>query len=391
MGLHPQTLLVRQQAERSTHREHSVPLYMTSSFTFETAEQMRQVFAEEEEGWIYSRYDNPNNQELIDKICLLEHAASGLATASGMAAVFASTAGLLKQGDHIIASRSVFGSTHQLLTKILPSFGISGTYVDGTDPMQWNSAVQPNTKMLLLETPSNPGLQIIDIQQCAAFAKQHGLILNIDNCFATPAITRPIDLGAHIVTHSATKYIDGQGRTLGGLIVGDAALIEQMRYFVRHTGPALSPFNAWVLSKSLDTLFIRVKQHAANALFVAKALEDHDDIELLKYPHLPSHPQYETAIRQMDYGGGILTIELKGGSEKAVKFMNNLQLFSISANLGDARSIVTHPATSTHARLTPEERHSVGISDSLIRLSIGLEHSGDIVNDILMALRLSRY
>lgn len=389
MAHHPQTNLIRIQSEKSGFREHSVPIYMSSSFTFDSGEQMAAVFAGEEEGKVYSRYDNPNSQELIKKMCALEGAESGVALASGMAAVFASVAGLLKSGDHLIACRSVFGSTHQLLIKILPKMGITCTYVDGHDPEAWTSSVKTNTKMLLLESPSNPGLSIIDLRKTAAFCKENGLIMNVDNCFATPIIQQPILLGADIVTHSATKYIDGQGRSLGGLILGRNDLIEEIDFFCKHTGPSMSPFNAWLLSKSLETMYLRVNQHCENAFTIAKKLQDHPDILQLKYPFLKSHPQFEIATRQMTLGGGIFTISLKGGPQRAIRFINSLQLCSITANLGDSRSIVTHPASSTHSKLTEEERQDVQITPELIRFSVGLEYADDILEDILQAINKS--
>lgn len=389
MAYHPQTELIRIQSEKSSFREHSVPIYMSSSFTFESGEQMAAVFAEEEAGKVYSRYDNPNSEELVQKMCALEGAEAGVALASGMAAVFASVAGLLQSGDHLIACRSVFGSTHQLLVKILPKMGVTCTYVDGHDPENWAPSIKSNTKMLLLESPSNPGLSIIDLRKAGAFCKENGLIMNVDNCFATPIIQQPILSGADIVTHSATKYIDGQGRSLGGLILGRSDLIEEIHFFCKHTGPSMSPFNAWLLSKSLETLHLRVHQHGDNALSIAQSLQDHPEIKKLKYPFLKSHPQYDIAQQQMTKGGGIITMELLGGRERALRFINKLQLCSITANLGDSRSIVTHPASSTHARLTEEERQAVDITPELIRISVGLEYADDILNDILQALRFS--
>lgn len=389
MAYHPQTNLIRIQAEKSSFREHSVPIYMSSSFTFESAEQMAAVFAEEEAGKVYSRYDNPNTEELVQKMCALEGSEAGVALASGMAAVFASVVGLLQSGDHLIACRSVFGSTHQLLVKILPKMGITCTYVDGHEPEGWAPSLKPNTKMLLLESPSNPGLSIIDLSKAAAFCKENGLIMNVDNCFATPIIQQPILLGADIVTHSATKYIDGQGRSLGGLILGRSDLMEAIHFFCKHTGPTMSAFNAWLLSKSLETLHLRVNQHAGNALSIAQSLQDHPEIKQLKYPFLKSHPQHNIARQQMTKGGGIITMELLGGPERAIRFINKLQLCSITANLGDSRSIVTHPASSTHARLTEKERQAVDITPELIRISVGLEYADDILNDILQAIKLS--
>jgi O-succinylhomoserine sulfhydrylase len=381
-----QTQAIRIQNKRTAHNEHSVPLYLTSSYVFEDAEDMRAQFAEEKEGEIYSRYANPNVQEFIDKMAALENAENGWATASGMAAVFTFFGALLQAGDHIVSARSVFGSTHRLFTEILPKWGISCTYVDFDDYQGFENAIQSNTRILYLETPSNPGLDIIDLERIAAITKKHDLIFAVDNCFATPLLQRPLDFGADVSIHSATKYIDGQGRTLGGVILGSHELIAKIRAFARHTGPALSPFNAWTLSKSLETLDVRMERHCKNALEIAKRLEEHPAVEWVKYPFLPSHPQFEIAKKQMSAGGGIVSFELKGGLEAGRQFLDALNLFSLTANLGDTRSIATHPASTTHSKLTPEQREEVGISDGLVRLSIGLEHIDDIWGDIEVAL-----
>jgi O-succinylhomoserine sulfhydrylase len=382
-----QTQAIRIQNKRTAHNEHSVPLYLTSSYVFEDAEDMRAQFAEEKEGEIYSRYANPNVQEFIDKMAALENAENGWATASGMAAVFTFFGALLQSGDHIVSARSVFGSTHRLFTEILPKWGITTTYVDFDDYSGFENAIQPNTRILYLETPSNPGLDIIDLERIAAITKKHDLIFAVDNCFATPLLQRPLDFGADVSIHSATKYIDGQGRTLGGIILGSNELIDKIRAFARHTGPALSPFNAWTLSKSLETLDVRMERHCKNALEIAKRLEEHSAVAWVKYPFLPSHPQFEIAKKQMSAGGGIVSFELKGGLEAGRKFLDALNLFSLTANLGDTRSIATHPASTTHSKLTPEQRSEVGISDGLVRLSIGLEHVDDIWEDISTALK----
>jgi O-succinylhomoserine sulfhydrylase len=347
---------------------------------------MAGMFAGDIEGDVYSRYANPNTEEFIQKMCLLESAETGFATASGMAAVWSSLAGILQAGDHVIASRALFGSTHQILTQILPKFGIESSYVDGIDPNAWHAAVQKNSKMLLLETPSNPALQILDIRMAADFCKQHKLILNVDNCFSTPILQNPIELGADLVTHSATKYIDGQGRVLGGVILGRADLLEQITFFCRHSGPAMSPFNAWLLSKSLETLSIRMERHCQNALALAEQLEQLPQIDEVTYPYLPSHPQHELALSQMKLGGGIVAFKLKGGLEKGQAFLDALEMCSLSANLGDSRTIATHPASTTHSKLSIEQRLAVGISDGLIRISVGLEHIDDITNDIVRAI-----
>src|SRR6185295_201258 len=286
-----ETNAVRAQHERSQNREHSVPLYLTSSFAFESAEQARALFADEIPGNIYTRFSNPNNTEFINKLCLLEGTEDGIATASGMAAMYTSMAGLLKSGDHVLASRSVFGSTHQIFSILFPRFGIASTYVDIDKPDSWEKNIQPNTKMIFVETPSNPSLDIIDLEWLGKLADKHKLILNVDNCFATPYLQRPAQYGAHLVTHSATKFIDGQGRVIGGAVLGKKDLIKEVRFFARHTGPSMSPFNAWVLSKSLETLAVRMERHCANALALATYLEKHAEISKVKYPFLPSHPQ----------------------------------------------------------------------------------------------------
>ena len=381
-----ETLAIRLQAERTQFKEHSVPLYLTSSYKFDDAEDMRALFANEKEGNVYSRYANPNTTELIEKMAALEGSETGWATASGMAAIFTTFAAFLKSGDHVLSSRSVFGSTHQLLNNVFAKWGISYTYADLDKLDQWENGIQPNTKIIFVETPSNPGIDIIDLEWLAALAKKHGILLVVDNCFATPYLQQPIKLGADISIHSATKFIDGQGRTLGGVILGSEKLIKEIEGFARHSGPAMSPFNAWLLSKSLETLAVRMDRHCENALKVAEFLESHSRIKRVMYPFLASHPQYEIAKKQMKQGGGIVTLVIEGGVEAASSFMNKLKMFSISANLGDTRSIATHPATSTHSKLTEEERLEVGIEQGTIRLSIGLEHINDILGDIKQAL-----
>lgn len=381
-----ETQAIRIQSERTQFNEHSVPLYLTSSYSFDDAEDMRAQFAEEKEGHIYSRYANPNVDEFIEKICAFEKAETGWATASGMAAVFTLFGALLSAGDHIVSCRSVFGSTHRLLTDIFPKWNISSTYVDFDNYEGFESAIQENTKILYIETPSNPGLDIIDLEKLAAICKKKNVLFVVDNCFATPILQQPLTFGADVSIHSATKYIDGQGRTLGGIIVGSQEIIDKVQAFARHTGPALSPFNAWVLSKSLETLPLRIERHSQNALEIATRLQSIDSIEWVKYPLLPSHPQFEIAKKQMKMGGGIVTFELKGGLNAGRQFLDNLKMFSLTANLGDTRSIATHPASTTHSKLTPEQRAEVGISDGLIRLSIGLENIEDIWEDILHAL-----
>ena len=381
-----ETLAIRLQAERSQYKEHSVPLYLTSSYKFDDAEEMRALFANEKEGNVYSRYANPNTDELIEKMSVLEGAETGWATASGMAAIFTTFAAFLKSGDHVLSSRSVFGSTHQLLNNVFSKWGITYTYADLDKLDQWENGIQPNTKMIFVETPSNPGIDIIDLEWLGQLAKKHGVLLVIDNCFATPYLQQPIKLGADISIHSATKFIDGQGRTLGGIILGSAVLIKEIEGFARHSGPAMSPFNAWVLSKSLETLAVRMDRHCENALKVAEFLESHPKVQRVMYPFLPSHPQYAIAKKQMKQGGGIVTLVIDGGVAAASTFMDKLKMFSISANLGDTRSIATHPATSTHSKLTEEQRLEVGIEQGTVRLSIGLEHIDDILGDIRQAL-----
>lgn len=381
-----ETKLVRTQLERTKFQEHSVPLYFTSSFVFENSDQMAALFNDEEEGYIYSRYSNPNVDEFVQKMADLEGSETGWATASGMAAIFTTFAALLKQGDHILSSRSVFGSTHRLFTEIFPKWGIETSYVPFDDISVWEKSITKNTKILYLETPTNPGLDIIDLKAAGDLAKKHNLLLVVDNCFATPINQRPIDFGAHLSIHSATKYIDGQGRGMGGIILGSKELIDKIQAFARHSGPALSPFNAWNFSKSLETLSLRMEKHNSNALEIAKKLEAHSKTENVKYPFLPSHPHYEIAKKQMTGGGGLVSFEMKGGLKAGKKFLDNLQLLSLTANLGDTRSIAIHPASTTHSKLTEEDRLKVGITPGLIRISVGLEHVDDIWDDIEQAL-----
>lgn len=382
--------LIRTQAPRSSQKEHSVPLYLTSSFVFDDAEHGRAMFADEVEGNIYSRYSNPNTTEFIEKIRDFEGAEDGLAFSSGMAAVFASIAGLLRSGDHIVAFRSIFGSTHQLFTQLLPRWGITTSYVDASKPEDFENALRPETKMVFLETPSNPGLELVDLEWLGKLKVKHNFILNVDNCFATPYLQKPIEFGADLVSHSATKYMDGQGRVLGGVLVGRKDLIKELMFFIRHTGPAMSAFNAWTFSKSLETLPVRMDRHCSNALKVAEILEQHEEVELVRYPFLPSHPQYELAKRQMKQGGGIVTFIVKGGIERARKFMDALEMISLSSNLGDTRTIATHPVSTTHSKLTDDERAQIGIFPGSIRISVGLEDINDIAEDLTRALNNSK-
>jgi O-succinylhomoserine sulfhydrylase len=387
---HPETKAVRLQTERTGEKEHSTPLFLTSSFVYDNAEDMAAAFSDDSlDVNIYSRFSNPTVDEFIHKIAALEGTEAGVATGTGMAAVFSTFMTFLSKGDHIISASAVFGSTHTILTKYLPKWGIEFSYFDMSKPETIESLVRPDTKLLYLETPSNPGLDIVDMELVAAVCKKHNILFVVDNCFATPAVQQPVKFGADLVLHSATKFIDGQGRVLGGVVVGKKELVKQLYLFIRNTGPSLSPFNAWVLSKSLETLFVRMDRHAATALTLAKTLEAHPKLSAVKYPFLESHPQYAIAKKQMKNGGGILTFELKGGIDSGRKFLNALQMLSMTNNLGDSRSIASHPASTTHSKLTEEERQSVGITPGLIRLSVGLEHPDDILADILQALEKS--
>lgn len=388
--LHPETLAIRTQTARGTEREHSTPLFLTSSFVFDDAEQARALFAEEVPGNVYSRYANPNTDEFIRKMALLEGAEDGIAFASGMAAVFGSMAAFLRHGDHVVASRALFGSTHQLFTKLFPRWGITATYVDAeASPEAWAAAVTPATRMVFVETPSNPGLALIDLEMLGTLCRERDLLFVVDNCFTTPLLQQPIRWGAHLVVHSATKFIDGQGRVLGGVVVGRTDLISELRFFIRHTGPAMSPFNAWVLSKSLETLSVRMERHCSNALAVATHFASHAELDFVRYPYLPTHPDHALARKQMSAGGGIVVLELKGGLERARRFLDALELLSHTPNLGDVRSIVTHPTSTTHSKLTEAERVQVGIVPGMVRISVGLEHRDDIIADIEQALERS--
>ncbi len=384
---HQQTDAIRIQTARSNEMEHSTAMFLTSSFCFDNAEEMRAAFADESDDNIYSRFSNPSVQEFTDKMVALEGAEAGYATASGMSAVSGSFMALLKQGDHLLACNSIFGSTHTVIAKYLPKFGIEHSYVlANASEAEWRAAIRPNTKMIYLETPTNPGLEILDMSMIGRIAKEHGIIFNVDNCFATPVNQLPIQYGADLVVHSATKWLDGQGRVLGGVVVGRKDLIKEIYLFCRSTGPALSPFNAWVLSKSLETLDVRMERHASNALYIAQQLENHPAINTLRYPFLPSHPHHTIAIQQMKNGGGIVCFELKGGIEAGRKFLDALKMLSLTANLGDTRSIASHPASTTHSKLSEAERQAVNITPGLIRISVGLENREDILKDILQAL-----
>nr|WP_315035696.1 O-succinylhomoserine sulfhydrylase [uncultured Chryseobacterium sp.] len=381
-----ETSAIRTQTERSQFDEHSTPLYLTSSFIFQDAEDMRASFAEEKPKNLYSRFSNPNVTEFTEKIAKMEGAEAGYAFATGMAAIYSTFAALLSAGDHIVSCQSVFGSTHTLFTKYFPKWNIETSYFKAEDAENIEQYIKPNTKILYLETPTNPAIEILDLEFFGQIAKKHNLIFIVDNCFATPYLQQPIKYGADVVVHSATKLIDGQGRVLGGIAVGKEDLIREIYLFARNTGPALSPFNAWVLSKSLETLAIRVEKHCENALKVAEFLENHPNVELVKYPFLKSHPGYEIAKKQMKLGGNIVAFEIKGGIEGGRNFLDKIQMCSLSANLGDTRTIVTHPASTTHSKLTDEERNEVGITSGLVRCSVGLENVDDIIADLKQAL-----
>ncbi|MDX6747511.1 O-succinylhomoserine sulfhydrylase [Polaribacter sp. PL03] len=386
MSKHFETEAIRNQTERSQFQEHSTPLYLTSSFVFDDAEEMRASFAEEKERNLYSRFTNPNTTEFVDKIVIMEGAEAGYAFATGMSAIFSTFAALLNAGDHVVSCRSVFGSTHSMFTKFLPKWNIETSYFKVNEVDLVESLIQPNTKILYIETPTNPAVDILDLEVIGKIAKKHNLIFIVDNCFATPYVQQPIKFGADLVIHSATKLIDGQGRVLGGVTVGNKELMREIYLFARNTGPAMSPFNAWVLSKSLETLAIRVERHAENALKVAEFLETQSSVEFVKYPFLKSHPQYKVAKNQMKLGGNIVAFEIKGGIEAGRKFLDRIKMCSLSANLGDTRTIVTHPSSTTHGRLSEEDRLEVGITKGLVRVSVGLENVADIITDLEQAL-----
>ncbi|AXT61013.1 aminotransferase class I/II-fold pyridoxal phosphate-dependent enzyme [Aquimarina sp. AD10] len=381
-----ETQAVRTQTDKTQFLEHSTPMYLTSGFVFEDSEEMRAAFAEEKDRNLYSRFSNPNTTEFVDKICALEGAEDGYAFATGMAAVFSTFAALLDAGDHIVSARSVFGSTHTLFTKYFPKWNIETSYfkIDEIDTVE--SLIQPNTKIIYAESPTNPGVDVLDLELLGKIAKKHNLLLIIDNCFATPYLQNPIKFGADLVIHSATKLIDGQGRVLGGVTVGKKELVREIYLFSRNTGPALSPFNAWTLSKSLETLAVRVDKHCENALKLAEFLEAHPKINWVKYPFLKSHPQYNVAKKQMKLGGNIIAFEVEGGVKGGKNFFDNIKMCSLSANLGDTRTIVTHPASTTHSKLAKEDKLVVGITDGMVRCSVGLEHIEDIIHDIEQAL-----
>jgi O-succinylhomoserine sulfhydrylase len=387
MSKHFETAAIRNQTERTQFSEHSTPLYLTSSFVFEDAEEMRASFAEEKERNLYSRFTNPNTTEFVDKIVTMEGAEDGYAFATGMSAIFSTFAALLNAGDHVVSCRSVFGSTHSMFTKFLPKWNIETSYFKVNEVDLLEGLIQSNTKILYIETPTNPAVDILDLELIGKIAKKHRLIFIVDNCFATPYVQQPIKFGADLVIHSATKLIDGQGRVLGGVTVGNKELMREIYLFARNTGPAMSPFNAWVLSKSLETLAIRVEKHAENAMKVAEFLETQENVAMVKYPFLKSHPQYAIAKRQMKLGGNVVAFEIKGGIEAGRIFLDNIKMCSLSANLGDTRTIVTHPSSTTHGKLSEGERLAVGITDGLVRVSVGLENVLDIIEDLEQALK----
>ncbi len=387
---HFETIAIRAKMNQTAEKEHSTPLFLTSSFTFDSAEEGAGIFSGELAGNLYSRFSNPNTDEFINKLCLLEDCEMGVAVASGMQSVYLPMAALLQQGDHIVSSSAIFGNSLYIIKNILTKNGIEYTLVDVDDNAQWEAAIRPNTKMFYVESPSNPTLKLADLEFLGNLSKKHDIIFTIDNCFATPYLQQPSKFGADIVMHSATKYIDGQGRVLGGAILGKEKYVKPCYDFNRRTGASLSPFNAWILSKSLETLALRMEKHCENALALAKHLENHPEIEKVIYPHLPSHPQYELAKKQMLHGGGLVGCELKGGKERGARFLNALKMHSLTANLGDTRSIATHSASTTHSKVSTEDQLKVGITPGFLRFSVGLEHIDDIIKDIDNAIIASK-
>lgn len=383
-----ETLAIHAGIHRSQFNEHSEPLYLTSSFVFDSAAQAAARFSGEEPGNIYSRFTNPTVTAMQERLAALEGAEACIATASGMSAILACVMGLLSAGDHVVASRSLFGSTVNLFTNILNRFKIETTFVSATDPGEWQAAINPNTRMFFLETPSNPLTEISDIAALAAIAHQNKAWLVVDNCFCTPALQQPLKLGADLVIHSATKYLDGQGRVLGGAVLGKRDLIMEggIFGFLRTAGPTLSAFNAWVILKGLETLSIRMQAHSAHALEIAQWLEAHPNVARVFYPGLPSHPQHRLAMQQQKTGGGIVSFEVKGGKEMAWRVVDATRLLSITANLGDTKSTLTHPATTTHGRISQQARDAAGISDGLLRIAVGLEAPVDIKTDLARGL-----
>jgi len=383
-----ETKAIRAQLPKTAQQEHSVPLFLTSSFTFETAEQGAAIFKGEQQGNLYSRFSNPNTNEFINKLCLLENCEKGVATASGMAAIYVTFASHLQQGDHIVASKNIFGNALHIIKEYLPKMGITYTLVEVDKANEWQEAVKPNTKLLYVETPANPTLKLADLSFLNNLCKAHNILFVVDNCFASPYLQQPAKFGADLVIHSATKFIDGQGRVLGGAIVGKEQPATACYDFIRRTGASLSPFNAWVLSKSLETLAVRMDRHCDNAIAIAQYLSTHPKIKKVIYPFLHSFPQYQLAKKQMLKGGGLVAFEIGGGITESHQFLNALNLYSLTSNLGDCRSIVTHPASTTHSKLTTAEQLAVEVTPNLIRLSVGLEHIDDLLQDIEQALQI---
>lgn len=384
-----ETLAIHAGIHRSQFNEHSEALYLTSSYVFDSAEQAAARFSGEESGNVYSRFTNPTVTTFEERLAALEGAESCVATSSGMSAILACVMGLLSAGDHIVASKSLFGSTLNLFNNILKRFGIETTFVSLTETEEWKLAVKANTKIFFIETPSNPLTEISDIKELSTLAKKSGAWLVVDNCLCSPILQRPLDLGADIVIHSATKYLDGQGRVLGGAVLGNRDLIMEKGVFgfLRTAGPTLSAFNAWVLLKGMETLKIRMEAHSANALEVAIWLEKQPNITKVYYPGLPSHPQYALAKKQQKTGGGIVSFEVKGGKKNAWHIINSTRMLSITANLGDAKSTLTHPASTTHSRISQDERDAAGITDGLLRIAVGLESVKDIKEDLATGLK----
>lgn len=384
----PETLAVRESLPRSQYNEHSEALYLTSSYVFESAAQAAARFSGEEEGNVYSRFTNPTVSAFQARLAALEGAESCVATASGMSAILSLVMAMCSAGDHIVASNSLFGATQQLFGTIMPRFGITTSFVAQTDVAAWAAAIRPETKLLFLETPSNPLTEIADIPALVELAHARGILVAVDNCFCTPVLQRPLQLGADFVVHSATKFLDGQGRVLGGAVLGSKKLTDEVLKFLRTAGPTLSAFNAWVLLKGLETLNIRVQAQSANALGLARWLEVHPKVARVFYPGLESHPQFELAKRQQKSGGAILAFEVKGGREEAWKVVDHCRLLSITANLGDTKTTLTHPASTTHGRITPEQRAAGGITEGLLRIAVGLEALSDLQNDLATGLAL---
>jgi len=381
-----ETLAVRAGTVRSQFNEHSEALFLTSSFVFASAAEAAARFKGEQPGPIYARFTNPTVSMMETRLAALEGAERCVAFASGMAAILATVMGLMKAGEHVVASRSIFGSTVQLFSNILGRFGIETTYVSPTDPAEWRAAVKPNTRLFFVESPSNPLTEVSDIRALADIAHAAGAWLAVDNCFCSPALQQPLKFGADIIIHSATKYLDGQGRVLGGAVLGSQALMEGVYTFLRTAGPTLSAFNAWVILKGMETLSLRMEAHSKNALALSQWLEAQPQVARVLYPGLPSHPQHALAMAQQKSGGGIVAFELKGGKDAAWKLIDATRMLSITANLGDTKTTITHPSTTTHSRMTPEQRAAAGISDGLVRIAVGLESVADIQADLARGL-----